>query len=162
MKQLQQYKLLYEEAMEMKLQFSRDHSLFEEEFEALGNDNKSLSEELLKLQNINEELVCQCEKLYITNENNQTAMKQLSEINEELIQSIDMEKKAKDQVAQGYSEELRRMKGAGVVQKVLCGVEIERLQVRIGCLEYQIEQGAGLGSDLEVIPEELEDQEFDN
>jgi hypothetical protein len=50
-----------------------------------------------------------------------------------------MEKKAKDQVAASFSEEIRRIQDDKVIQKTLLGLEIERLQICIQEQQYQMQ-----------------------
>ena len=63
---------------------------------------QTVNNDLTRAKAINEELVTQCERLYLTNESNEKALKELGEINDELIKNIEMEKKAKDDVCMQY------------------------------------------------------------
>ena len=65
------------------------------------------------------------------NERHEININELSYINDELIQSIDLEKKAKDEVAKNYETELNILKDKGIVQNILISVEVERLHQMI-------------------------------
>ena len=96
----------------------------------------------------------QCESLYLSNEGNQASIIQLSAINDELIQSIDLEKKAKEAVRSSYDQEFKRIKGERDVARVLMSIEVERLHQMVEQLRFKIKHMQNL--ELAIIPEEAE------